>query len=43
MGGGRGAVVVLKSHYDHPPLEFFALIGIMLLIGIFLFYNLGST
>lgn len=43
MGGGRGGVVVLKSHYHHPPLEFFALIGIMLLIGEFLFCNLEST
>lgn len=43
MGGGRGVVVVLESHYHHPPLEFFALIGVMLLIGVLFFCNLLST
>ena len=41
MGGGRGTEVVLKSRHHHP-LEFFALIS-MVLMGVFFFCDLGST
>lgn len=42
MGGGRGTEVVLKSSHHHR-LELFALITMVLLIGVFFFCDLGST